>query len=263
MERPGSGTKFTIDRKLFSSDIWFASPWKLKIWIYLLGNANYKDTVWMGIPLRRGQLIRSYRKIARDCAYKIGYRTKKPSLSTVREICEDLTKELRIEQRSVHQGTIFTICNYNGLQPFGEHEAYRLPNSDRTVTEQDNKRRKKEVLKKELYIVGNFWNSKGIIRHGPKTIENSLPVLKKHLLAPFGRGDWWTDDICRAICNYEQVLNGDDYFWTHRWTLKEFLTRGLDRFVDDAKPLENFLKEGTKDEYAGLRARIEASRSEV
>jgi len=99
------------------------------------------------------------------------------------------------------------------------------------------------TLKEQIYIVGNHWNKKGIIHHGPKTIENCMSILKRHLLAPYGTGDYWTDDICNAICNYERVLNGKEYFWTHRWTLKEFLQRGVDRFVDEAEPLTNFLKQ--------------------
>ena len=116
MDRTGEGTKFTLDRKIFSSDIWFASPWKLKIWIYLIGNANHADGEFMGIPIERGQLIRSYRTIAKECGYKIGWRLKKPSHDTVRRVCEELMKEKRTVHSTVHCGTLFTILNYNELQ---------------------------------------------------------------------------------------------------------------------------------------------------
>lgn len=141
MERVGEGTWFAIDRKIFSSDLWFSSPWKLKIFIYLLGHANHESNSFMGIELNRGELIRSYRTIAKDCGYKIGYRLKQPSLDTVRRICEELTKELRIQQRTVHQGTIFTIINYNELQPLPrqrtERRTVKQSYSDRTATVQD------------------------------------------------------------------------------------------------------------------------------
>lgn len=158
--REGEGTKFTIDRKIFTSDIWFASPWKLKIWIYLLGNANHSPGEFMGIPIKRGQLIRSYRTIQKDCGYMIGYRLKKPSLSTVKAICEGFTKDLRTKVRTVHCGTLFTICNYNELQPIKKHEKNRQPNNDRTMTElnkNDKKVKKKEkILKKKVF--GEFNN---------------------------------------------------------------------------------------------------------
>lgn len=137
-QREGEGTKFTIDRKIFSSDIWFASPWKLKVWIYLLGHANHKSTTWKGIELKRGQLIRSYRRIQKDCAYKIGYRTKKPSLHTIARICEELTKERRMTLRKEHGGQVITICNYDKMQLTPKHERNDERNDRGTLPEQDN-----------------------------------------------------------------------------------------------------------------------------
>jgi len=128
------------------------------------------------------------------------------------------------------------VCNYYNFQQQAHKQAHK-ENSQYTIINTNN------TLKEQIYIVGNFWNKKGIIHHGPKTIENCMSILKRHLLAPYGTGDYWTDDICNAICNYERVLNGKEYFWTHRWTLKEFLQRGVDRFVDEAEPLTNFLKQ--------------------
>jgi len=150
-DREGEGTKFTLDRKIFSSDIWYASPWKLKIWIYLIGHANHKDNSFMGIPLKRGQLIRSYRRIAKDCAYKVGYRVKKPSLDTVKTICDELRREGRTEQRSVHKGTLFTVCNYNDLQRFPKPRTERRSEH---LTEQDKNDSNKEHM---LKCFERFW----------------------------------------------------------------------------------------------------------
>lgn len=129
-ERPGEGTKFLIDRKLFSSDIWFDSPWMLKVWIYLIGNAAHGDFEWMGTQIKRGQLVRSYRKIAKDCSYRIGYRIKKPSLDTIRRICEDLMKAQRIVLRTVQGGTLITILKYDEMQQFSKHEPNYEPNDE-------------------------------------------------------------------------------------------------------------------------------------
>ena len=46
----------------------------------------------------------------------------------------------------------------------------------------------------------------------------------------------------QAINNYAVVLKSEDYFWTHEWTLEDFLSRGLGKFVEEAHPLTNFLK---------------------
>ncbi len=46
--------------------------------------------------------------------------------------------------------------------------------------------------------------------------------------------------IAEAIANYAAVLGGDEFRWDYRWTIIDFLKRGLDRFVPEAMPLENF-----------------------
>lgn len=43
-----------------------------------------------------------------------------------------------------------------------------------------------------------------------------------------------------AIANYATVLGGAEYRWSYKWTLIDFLKRGLDRFVAEAEPLRNF-----------------------
>jgi len=172
--RQGEGTKFTIDRKIFTSDIWHASPWKLKIWLYLLGNANHKDGEWMGIPLKRGQLIRSYRTIQKDCHYKIGYRWKKPSLGTISAICEELTKDRRITLRKEHGGQVITILNYNGLQSLKKHEPNRQLNASRTLPEHNkNVKNDKEVIVQQA----DFFRNK--IHPYFKSIKKSCEVILK------------------------------------------------------------------------------------
>lgn len=47
-------------------------------------------------------------------------------------------------------------------------------------------------------------------------------------------------DVVVAIFNYATVLGGAEYRWDYSWTMVDFLKRGLDRFVPEARPLENF-----------------------
>lgn len=104
---------FTLDSK-----IWQASPWKLKIWIYLFEQANRIDNTHQGLKIKRGQILRSYGQIAKDCSYKIGYRTKTPTISAIRKILKEFIKEERITQRRTPLGTLFSICNYEALRAF-------------------------------------------------------------------------------------------------------------------------------------------------
>lgn len=241
MHRKGNGTKFIIDRKIFSSDIWWASPWKLKIWIYLLGQANYKENEYMGIRLKRGQLIRSYRTVQKDCAYKIGYRLKKPSLHTIRRIYEELTKDGRITIRKTRQGSLVTIIKYDDFQRFDLRRAQRKDyegHKGGTVGEQDNK----ECIN-DIYIC---WNEEKIILHkSAEPFENAIKIaLKKYP----------KEEIINAIKNYGFILRGKDYFWySYRFTLNKFLTitaktNHIEEFLDLEIAKNNYKKDRSKED---------------
>ena len=84
------------------------------------------------------------------------------------------------------------------------------------------------------------------------------------------------EDIAEAIRSYATVLGGSEYRWDYSWPLVEFLNRGLDKFVPEARPLENFrikatgngpnMKYGRRDvssaEILALGERLKAERIE-
>ena len=86
----------------------------------------------------------------------------------------------------------------------------------------------KEAIK-EIF---DWWNSKNIILH------RSIDRHEKHINAALKY--YSLDEIKNAIYNYEVVLKSDECFWTYAWTLKDFLCRGLDRFVSENDPFKNF-----------------------
>ncbi len=49
------------------------------------------------------------------------------------------------------------------------------------------------------------------------------------------------EDVCQAIRSYAEVFGSDQHFFKFRWTLEDFLGRGLDRFVPEADPQTTFL----------------------
>jgi phage replication O-like protein O len=78
------------------------------------------------------------------------------------------------------------------------------------------------------------WNSKGIIVHRKLTekMERKIKTALK---------DYTEGEILQAIDNYATVVKSKEYYWTHQWTLEDFLARGLAKFIDAAHPLTNFL----------------------
>jgi Helix-turn-helix domain len=48
------------------------------------------------------------------------------------------------------------------------------------------------------------------------------------------------EDVVAAVGLYAEVVRSPDTTWSHRWPLREFLERGVDRFVPDADPLSAY-----------------------
>jgi len=101
-----------------------------------------------------------------------------------------------------------------------------LPNTDKIL---------KTNLHNSTQAIFDHWNSSGGIRHrslDPRTKSKISACLKTYTEA----------EVKSGITNYATVIKAPagTYFFTYgAWTLYNFLHRGLDRFVDDAHPLEN------------------------
>jgi len=97
----------------------------------------------------------------------------------------------------------------------------------------------KTKLKDNIYSVFAHWNSKGIITH--KSLSDKM---KGHINARLEK--FTPEEIMEAIDNYAMVLHGEEYFWSYKWGLGEFLTRenGFEKFLSVNKPLVNYLKKG-------------------
>ncbi|MGC9100876.1 MAG: replication protein [Caldisericum sp.] len=70
----------------------------------------------------------------------------------------------------------------------------------------------------------DYWNACNIIRH--KDTEKIRKKIRAALKV------YTVEELEGAIRNYAYVLsNPQKFFWTHKWQLKDFLDRGVDRFL--------------------------------
>jgi hypothetical protein len=83
-----------------------------------------------------------------------------------------------------------------------------------------------------------YWNSKNIIVHDLDKFNFNVKKKHKDIIYLYG-----IEDIKKAIDNYDIVIKDDKYYFSHKWTLLEFIVRGLEKFVDNSKPLENYLSD--------------------
>jgi len=90
---------------------------------------------------------------------------------------------------------------------------------------------------KSFENIFNFWNKQKIVEHKKLTDKMKTKInsaLKEYSL----------EDIKKSISNYSTVLSNKKYFWSYKWTLEDFLVRGLTKFLD--VPLKNYETEESK-----------------
>lgn len=90
-----------------------------------------------------------------------------------------------------------------------------------------------------------FWNAQNIIKHRKLTgkMERKINTTLR---------EYTEEEIKQSIKNYAEILNCDKYWFTYRWTIDEFLSRGLERFLDGKVAKQNHLNENKKESNKGV-----------
>ena len=250
-------------RILLDKPIWRQStPEQKTILITLLLMANHEPNEWewhgKKFVVQPGQFVTSLPAIQKRCGSGVSIRNIRTALSRFEKF-EFLTV------KSSKGGRLISILNWVQYQGFNNHTN---ETSDRRVTDKltdevtdevtddlggrsrgfpgrvtdkltdevtdevtANKKYKKiKEAKENIYspnpqrTIFDYWNEKGIIRH--RVLDDATRrKIKTTLESHTG------DEILQAIDNYSFILSGD-YSFTYRWTLKDFLARGLDKFLD-------------------------------
>lgn len=121
-----------------------------------------------------------------------------------------------------------------------EEKVKELPESTKVVQMYDERTPEIELeLKKEIDInienIFNHWNDCKIVVH--RKITKDIEKAYKKVIK-----DYTVDEIKIAIKNYSKILKDDKYFFKYKWSLDEFLTRGLTKFLDWKICSNNFIK---------------------
>ncbi len=199
--------------------------------------------------LKRGQFATSYQNLVDD----IGDKTVK--VKVVRNAIKKLVSAGFVAKDEAKarakKGLLLTVIKYDYYQDFTNYTGKakgkekgitgakrgQSEGNERAITKEDNtvKDNKEEILS-----VFTHWNAKKIIRHREltKALSSSINARLEKYSAEL---------ILDAIDNYATVLHGDEYFFSYKWPLDEFVKpKNLDRFLAESKPLINFLKEKPK-----------------
>ena len=82
-----------------------------------------------------------------------------------------------------------------------------------------------ENINKDVKEIYKWWNEKKIITHQKLTdeIRNKIKTKLK---------DYSINQLKTAIDNYSIIVKDEQYFFKYKWTLKDFLQRGIEKFLD-------------------------------
>lgn len=97
--------------------------------------------------------------------------------------------------------------------------------------------------KEYIYTLFDHWNNKEIIKH-----RKMNQTMQSHINARLQ--EYSVDELRKAIDNYKEILANSNYYWTHKWSLQDFMKpNNVTRFVDDANPLDNFRENKNNSEF--------------
>lgn len=132
-------------RQTLDSDIMEWPGHYLKLWVWMLGKAFWKD----GEKLKKGQFVTTIAEMQKVGGYKIGYRTRDLTKDEVRSAYEAFTKATMITTTKTTRGMIITICNYDKYQNPKNYEAHNEPHNEDTTNPTGTPHDREEGYKKD------------------------------------------------------------------------------------------------------------------
>lgn len=176
------GGYIIISRKLLCSGIFSKPNLYLKLWVWMLCKANFKENN----NLKRGELVTSIQDMRKAMSYNVGYRNNSPSVKEIRGAYDFLVKGSMIVTTKVTHGIKISICNYEFYQDIKNYEWNNEGNNERETKGTIN--RKKEKERKELnnkeielpdFIPSDLWQDFLEMR---KSIKSPMTDKAKNLL---------------------------------------------------------------------------------
>ena len=157
-----------------------------------------------------------------------------PNGEIVEEIM-DFLKEHELPQKN----TVYDHANCAILVRESTKRLFRTINDLRKEKEYTVKVKKSKVGRELIY--NRFleeWNGWRIINHKKITTR-----MKKAIDKVLKSADYPLTEVFKAFGNYAVVLKSRDHIWSYKWTMEDFLNRGLHKFVDEAQPFDNNKKD--------------------
>jgi hypothetical protein len=241
----------SIYRSLTDKDLWLKEKFtKGQAWVDLIMLANHKDGfVWKRgnkVNVKRGQV--GWSELALSARWRW-------SRNKTTRFLKWLENEQQIIQQRSRITTLITVVNYDKYQNGGkkmiQQKIQQKDNrTSKTIQQKNinNNDNKRNNGKNNIYTeILDFWNSREIVQH--KSMDDTTRGKTNSLLEE----GYTLVDIKKAIHNYSVILFDDQYYFKYRWTLKDFLQRGFEKFKSAEVAHLNYLRKELRDDEEGSR----------
>ena len=138
---------FSLDRSVFESDIWEKPHYYFKIWVWIIGRANWKTVTKGGKIYYRGQFKTSYKEIIEENYWMVGYRPEKLKKDQIYRVLDFLMKTGRIQKPKTTRGLWITIKNYERYQKKTGGEDDNQIHTNHTEKRQGKEKQSKQIKK--------------------------------------------------------------------------------------------------------------------
>lgn len=157
---------------------------------------------------------------------------------TISRWISDLSKRGYIKVEIIHkEGTNQIINRYIQINHKGNDQKVNTPIDQKVKENNTSINNTFNNTDEYIYTLFNYWNEQNIIKH-----RKMNQAMKSHMNARLQ--EYSFEELKKAISNYAEILKSDRYYWSHKWTLQDFMKpNNVSRFVDEAEPFENFKKD--------------------
>jgi len=227
------GGFIAIHRKIRESWLWRSGVYNyFQAWTDLIMEVCYmpQKRVYKGelYELKRGEMLYSLQYLGERWGWST---TKVEKFLSILET-DKAIKRVKKKGNSISR---LTICQYDIYNPPQDAPQNLEKTSKKLRKEESNNTNK--TNKKEVYTrVFDFWNKQNVIKHR-KLHEKDIARINGALT------EFTEQEILEGIRNYANILCSDRYYFNYKWTLRDFLMRGLRKFVSAAQPFGNYAKD--------------------
>lgn len=138
--------------------------------------------------------------------------------------------------------------NNNNLTLSNPSEPLETLNKGIEEVRSNNKKNFKKEEEKKVTIeqeVFEHWNEQEIVKH--KKLDGKT---KRKLFSKLK--DYKPEEIKQSISNYAKIVYDENCFFKYKWTLVDFLQRGIDKFLDFDVALNNYQSKEINNKSPGV-----------